>query len=234
MPNVRLKTTYARLSAPLLVLITFLCLGHVQAQCVTYSLNDKGDTLNCVDKKNFKQGPWVVHVDPLRGEPGYEEEGLYADDVKDGKWRRYSLQGDLIAVENYKWGSRDGLQEFFTPSGDRLREESWMAVDPKNPYDTVTVYDDPHNPFRSEKKVIKLDASSVKHGTWNYYDPSTGTVAKTERYVLGKLQDGLSGGMVQVASSDSARLAVPTEVQNYNKKNSGKKKVAVRTGETGY
>lgn len=226
MPTIRLKTS-SLLRTPLLLALLF-ALQSVEAQCVTYTIGDKGDTLNCVDTKNLRQGPWTIHVDPLRGEPGYEEEGVYVDGVKDGKWRQYDLAGDLIAVENYRYGSKDGLQEYFTNVGDRLREESWMSVNPKNPYDTVTVYDDPHNPFKSERKVIKLDASTVKHGTWLYFDPSTGTVAKTEKYVLGKLQDGAITQTAPAGVSDK-----PKEVQDYEKKNAGKKKIDIRTGETG-
>jgi len=201
------------------------------AQCATYKIGDKGDTLNCVDQKHEKQGPWVVHMDELRGEPGYEEEGLYYNDGKVGIWRRYDLQGDILAVENYKWGSKDSVQEYFSPSGDRIREESWLSVNPKNPYDTVTVYDDPHNPFRSNRRVVKLDGSTVKNGTWTYFDPSTGTVAKTERYVLGKLESAL-GGTASRTPSDSAGVKPPAEVEQYNKQNSGKKKIKIRTGET--
>jgi hypothetical protein len=228
MPIIRLKT-FSRPSAPfLLALISVFSLQQVSGQCVAYTLGDKGDTLNCLDKKDLRQGPWVIHVDALRGEPGYEEEGVFVDGVKDGKWRQYDLAGDLIAVENYRYGSKDGLQEYFTNVGDRLREESWMSVNPKNPYDTVTVYDDPHNPFKSERKVIKLDAATVRQGTWSYFDPSTGTVAKTEKYVLGKLQDG---GLTQTAPVGAGDK--PKEVEDYEKKNAGKKKINIRTGETG-
>lgn len=228
MPIIQLKTSFISPAPFLLALAAvFSAPDNVNAQCVTYTIGEKGDTLNCVDRKNLRQGPWVIHVDPLRGEPGYEEEGLFLDGVKDGKWRKYSLQGDLIAVENYKYGSKDGLQEYFTTVGDRLREESWMAVNPRNPYDTVTVYDDPHNPFKSEVKVIKLDASTVRHGTWSYFDPSTGTIAKTEKYVLGKLQDG------SITQTAPAAAAKPKEVEEYEKKNAGKKKINIRTGQTG-
>lgn len=213
------------------LVLLVLAAGGAKAQCIAYSLGDKGDTLNCVDRQHQKQGPWVVHVEELRGEPGYEEEGVYYNDGKIGIWRRYSLQGDILAVENYKWGSKDSTQEYFTASGDRLREENWMSVNPKNPYDTVTVYDDPHNPFRSNRRVVKLDGSTVKNGTWSYFDPSTGTIAKTERYVLGKLQADF-GGSTAKPRTDSAGAKPPAEVEQYNKKNSGKK-YKVRTGETG-
>ena len=42
-----------------------------------YMISVKGDTLNRVDKKGMKQGPWIVKMPDLRGEPGYEEEGFF-------------------------------------------------------------------------------------------------------------------------------------------------------------
>ena len=106
-------------------------------------------------------------------------------------------------------------------------------MNPKNPYDTVTVYDDPHNPFRSERKVVKLDGSTVKNGTWTYFDPSTGTVAKTERYVLGKLESALGGTATRTPSDRPQGQSRLQKWSNTTKQNSGKKKIKVRTGETG-
>ena len=83
------------------------------AQCVTYRLTDNGDTLNCKDKDAFKQGRWSIHVNEVRGEPGYEEEGLFKNDRREGKWRRFNLMGDLVAIENYRWGFKDGYQQYF-------------------------------------------------------------------------------------------------------------------------
>jgi len=47
------------------------------AQWKDYSISVKGDTINRVDMKGKKQGPWAIHVDELRGERGYEEEGYF-------------------------------------------------------------------------------------------------------------------------------------------------------------
>ncbi|HXL57136.1 MAG TPA: hypothetical protein VN958_12805 [Chitinophagaceae bacterium] len=77
-------------------------------QWKSFALGVKGDTLNRVDQNNLKQGPWVTHVESLRGEPGYEEEGVYKDGKKEGTWRMYNLMGDLLAKENYKWGYKNG------------------------------------------------------------------------------------------------------------------------------
>jgi hypothetical protein len=57
----------------LLIFILVLLFHHANAQYKTYIISIHGDTLNGIDNKGFKQGKWVVHVDPLRGEPGYEE-----------------------------------------------------------------------------------------------------------------------------------------------------------------
>jgi hypothetical protein len=99
----------------------------------SYIIGVKGDTLNRVDMKGLKQGPWVVHVDELRGERGYEEEGFFLNDKKDGTWRRFSLEGDLTAVENYRWGGKDGKSIYLTTQGSPIREESWKAVNPDSP-----------------------------------------------------------------------------------------------------
>ena len=221
--------------------IVFVCLMFsisANAQLKSFIVGVKGDTLNRVDQNGLKQGRWVSHVDALRGEPGYEEEGVYKDDKKDGVWRRYSLEGDLVAIENYKWGYKNGQCEYFNLFG-RVREESWKAIDPKNPYDTIDVPD--LNSDAVYKKVIKVDAFTVKHGTWNYYDPQTGALVKSEEYILDKLQDpskkktALGKTDSTGLKKDSAALSKmkPKEVLEYEKKNSGKKKIKVRDGATG-
>lgn len=211
-------------------------------QWKTYIISVKGDTLNRVDMHGKKQGPWVTHVDALRGEPGFEEEGYYNNDKKEGPWRKYSLMGDLIAVENFRWGNKDGKNVYFNNTGQLLREESWKAVNPDNPYDTVEVYDlnDPTKVI--DHRIIKLEGYSLKHGTWTYYDSFSGKVDKTERWYLDKPATGNSDddlAPIDVADntkakSDSAKkYPKPQAILDYEKKNK-KKKIKVRDGSTGY
>src|SRR4051812_43428886 len=110
-----------------LIIVALFLFGGIksEAQWKNYIISRKGDTLNRVDMKGLKQGPWSVHVDALRGEDGYEEEGFFKDDKKEGVWRRFTLEGDLIAYENYAYGMKDGKCTYFTISGEPLREESW-------------------------------------------------------------------------------------------------------------
>src|SRR3954468_10967872 len=108
----------------LLIVALFLSVRG-EAQLKNYIISAKKDTLNRVDLKGLKQGPWVVHVDNARGERGYEEEGYFIDNKKEGMWRKYSLEGDMIALENYRWGNLDGKSTYYTNMGDLVREESW-------------------------------------------------------------------------------------------------------------
>lgn len=214
--------------------IFLLFLGHqTQAQWKNYIISVKGDTLNRLDQLDKKQGPWVVRVDDLRGEPGYEEEGYFEDGKKTGLWRRYALSGDLIAMENYKWGEKDGKQQYYSKMGDLLREESWRATNPENPYDTVRV-PDPEVPDKWETKVVKLEVASVAHGVWKFYDPATGFIVKQETYFFGQPDKAGQAKKSTAQASDKAATQKPKHVEDWEKQNSGKKKVKVRDGSTGF
>src|SRR5688572_3991686 len=114
----------------LLVFLFLLVSVNTSAQLKSYIIGVKGDTLNRIDKNGLKQGKWINRYDQLRGEPGFEEEGVYKNDKKEGTWRRYTLIGDLIAVENFRWGNKDGKCQYFNGLGELLREESWKALNP--------------------------------------------------------------------------------------------------------
>ena len=216
------------------------------SQWKDYIISVKGDTLNRVDMKGKKQGPWTIHVDELRGERGYEEEGYFENDLRDGTWKRYSLEGVKIAEENYRWGKLDGKQQYFTYNGGLIRVENWRMMDPANQYDTVPVYDLKDPTKEIDRVIVKNDGMAMKHGRWTFYDPVWGTEQKTENYFMNKLQtddgamfsdDEIKPISITSSKSDtSGKKAVvkPREVLEYEKKNSGKKKIKVRDGSTGY
>lgn len=214
------------------------------SQWKDYSISVKGDTLNRVDLKGKKQGPWAIRVDDLRGERGYEEEGYFENDQKTGTWKKFSLEGVKIAEENYSWGKLNGRQQYFTYNGGLLREESWRAMDPKIAFDTVAVYDLKDASKIVNWVVVKNEGVSLKHGKWNYYDPREGTVEATEYYVMNKLRteddemiddEGIRPIDISKAKSDTAgkKVTKPQVILDYEKKNSGKKKIKVRDGSTG-
>ena len=211
-------------------LVAFLFfISAANAQYKSYKISVKGDTINIVDHNGLKQGKWVVHVDPLRGEPGYEEEGIYENDKREGTWRKYTLQGDFVTFENYKNGDKDGKWEFFSRFGDLEREENWRAYNPDQPYDTIPIYGTGNNEIISYK-VVKAQPYSVKDGTWTYYE--NGMIVKTEEYDRGHLQQ--PSKPESVATEEPMKKIVPKEVLEYRKKNSKKKTVKVIDGSTSY
>lgn len=232
----------------LLFLGIMLAFGvHGFSQLKSYTLSVRGDTLNRVDAKGLKQGPWIIKVENLRGERGYEEEGFFENGYKVGTWKRFALEnGVKIAEENYKWGKLSGKAKYYTYNGGLEREESWRAIDPKRLYDTVAVYDvnDPNKEI--DRVIVKNEGNSVKHGKWVYYDPIQGVVVETENYVLNRLTTedgglmdddikpiGLTKYTPSVDSAGKKNVAKPQAIMDFEKKNSGKKKVKVRDGSTG-
>ena len=220
------------------VIWVFFALQTQAQQWKSYVISVKGDTINCVDQKDRKQGKWVVRTEELRGEPGFEEEGIFENDKREGVWRKYNMSGDLIALNNYKWGYKDGKQQYFTNLGDLEREESWFAADPEHPIDTVEV-PDLYNPGKIETKIIKHEIAEVRHGTWKYYEPSTGFITKTERYFYGQLEKDLLGNGNKATTTSSTNTQTtnpntkkPKEVLDWEKKNAGKKKIKYKDGST--
>jgi hypothetical protein len=224
----------------LLVLPFILLYFSATAQYKSYKLTAKRDTINIVDQNGLKQGRWVSKMPGLRGEPGYDEEGIYRDGKKEGVWRMYTLVGDLYAVERYRWGNKDGISQYYNIAG-LMRQESWKAVNPDNPYDTIDV-PDLADPNKITRRVIKIEGTAVKHGTWKYFDAATGAITKTDTYFLDKLQDPnaqLFASGQAAAGADTAQVkakpaakAKPQAVLDFEKKNAGKKKVKVIDGRT--
>ena len=201
-----------------------------QAQWKDYTLNANGDTLNRIDKQDRKQGPWIHRYETVRGEPGYEEEGFYKDNRKEGEWRLFSLSGDLVGVENYRWGFKDGVCKYYSMHGDLRLEQGWKALNPDKLYDTIDVEDpDKFNSYR--QVVIKNEGAAIRHGVWKYYDSETGSLLRTETYVLGKLETEPTAAKTE--AGEKKTIAKPKEVLEFEKKNQGKKKVKVKDGSTG-
>jgi hypothetical protein len=204
---------------------------NASAQYKEYKLNAKGDTINAINKQGQKVGKWVVRIEEIRGEPGYEEEGVYKKNEKDGYWRRYNLEGDLIALEHYVLGGKEGLQQYFTYLGDLVREENWKGYNPDSPYDTIAMYGTGSNEI-VDYKIVKAEPYSVKDGEWRYFEPGSGRVIRTEQWARNNLV--VPGAPKQeVTTTDKAKKPEKTaEMLDWEKKHSGKKK-GLRDGRTG-
>lgn len=215
----------------LLILFSFFFLKNdLSAQYKKFEISSKGDTINGINQQGQKQGKWVLHIGELRGEPGYEEEGVFKNGVKDGFWRKYNLEGDLIGVEHFILGGKDGLQQYFTYLGDLVREENWRGFNPDDPYDTIAVYGTGSNEI-VDYKIVKAEPYSVKHGEWKYYEPGSGRLIKSEQWDRNNLVLP-NAPKAEVAKSKDKKPDKPAEMVEWERKNSGKKK-ALRDGQTG-
>ena len=90
--------------------------------------------------------------------------------------------------------------------------------------------------------MVKVETSSLKHGTWKYYNPAFGSLIHIENYVLDKLLIGNeTPNKLLTNSSDSLGLkplkdstkTIPKQVLDFEKKNKGKKQSKLRDGNTG-
>lgn len=221
---------------PVLIALIFLSAPAVFPQYKTFSLSPKGDTLNATDKKGLKQGKWVITVAELRGEPGYEEEGIYENDKKTGVWRKYNSTGDILSIENYRFGGKDGVQEYFNFLGELQRQEQWHAYNPDSPYDTIPVYGTGSNEIISYK-IVKAEQYSVPHGEWKFFEAG-GRLLKSDRYDRGRLLKENEEKKTEVAvakGTEAPKEKVKTkEILEYEKKYSQKKRKKMeRDGQTG-
>jgi len=151
----------------------------VSAQYKDFSLTQKGDTINATNNAGQKVGKWVIEVGEIRGEPGFVEEGVYKKGEKHGYWRKYSTLGDLLSVENYIYGGKAGLQQYFTFLGELEHEENWKGYNPDAPYDTIAVYGTGSGEI-VDYKIVKAQPYSVKDGEWRYYEG--GRLLRTEQW----------------------------------------------------
>lgn len=209
-------------------LIVLIIAVPVMGQWKDYKINANGDTLNRIDVIGRKQGPWLHRYETVRGEPGYEEEGWYTHNRKEGEWRLYSLMGDLVGTEFYKWGLKDSVCRYYNKHGELRLEQRWKALNPDKQYDTLII-EDPDKLDSYRTVIVKNEGASLRHGTWKYFDPELGTITRTESYTLGELDKQ------QTAAPAAAKKEVPKpkEVLEFEKKNAGKKRVRVRDGSTG-
>ena len=90
------------------------------------------------------------------------------------------------------------------------------------------------DPDKYEMKVVKVSATTVKHGNWRYYDAETGKLVKTESYLFDKLQDVKADGPKGGNNPSAATNNKPKEVIQFEKKIEKKKKVKIRDGTVQY
>ncbi|MGN6508485.1 MAG: toxin-antitoxin system YwqK family antitoxin [Chitinophaga sp.] len=160
---------------------------------------------NQTDAKGRKQGPWAEQVAPLRGEPGYTWEGIYNHGRKEGVWKKYSVDGDVMAEETFKFGVLDGLCKYYYPNGRISAVGNMLSVDIDGQKDTVVVVD----PVSGQESLTEVTRKgySVKHGEWKVYDEDGAMMRET--YDRGELSSSVIGNRPRQQSAPLPHEAVP-------------------------
>ncbi|MFD2887343.1 toxin-antitoxin system YwqK family antitoxin [Chitinophaga cymbidii] len=154
--------------------------------CVVLSAVAQDKRLTSTARKN---GPWVEQVPSIRGEPGYSWEGVYKNDRKEGVWKKYTVNGDLLAEETFKNGVLDGMCKYFYPNGKISATGMMLAIDIEGQKDTVIVIDPVTNEETFTEVVRK--GNSVRHGEWRVYDEDGNMMRET--YDRGELTNSVMG-----------------------------------------
>lgn len=164
---------------------------------------------NRTDAKKKKQGPWVEQVPSIRGEPGYTWEGVYKDGRKDGVWKKYTVNGDLLAEETFRNGALDGMCKYFYPDGKISATGMMLAIDIEGQKDTIRVID----PVTGEEAFVETTrkGNSVRHGEWRVYDEEGNMMRET--YDRGELSNSVMGNQRR-----ATQTPLPHEQQSGAKK----------------
>jgi antitoxin component YwqK of YwqJK toxin-antitoxin module len=217
----------------ILILLLIITVNEALAQYKSYEISLKGDTINATDPNGNKVGKWVSKKYELNDDYAYEEEGVYVDGKKHGYWRKYTEAGDLLAIEQFNMGEKEGLQKYFNFLGLLEREENWKIFQPNHEFDSIPIYGSNYTKIKGYQ-LLKAMPFSAKDGVWKYYDPETGIIIRTEKW-----ERNISLTPEQKRNNQIPAYVKPKEVKKteemnkWDKKNSGKKGV-LRDGQTGF
>lgn len=144
----------------------------------------EGSTLNKLDQRGNRHGMWLNTKEPRLGEPGVREFGKYEHGNKLGTWYKIDPKGDLVAIENYRNNVLDGEVKYYD-QGRLYCTGHYRGLNTRNAYDTIVVV----HPISQEEqyRVISTEQGTLRHGTWQYYDPANGRLLKLEEYQVDEL-----------------------------------------------
>ena len=148
----------------------------------------KGDTVNCIDKNNFKQGYWVEH------KPFSEDkiqEGNYIDGKKEGNWKSYYSGGILKSEITYKHGEKYGKAKIYFENGNLAEEGVWL----------IDKWVDKYKVYYQNGKLSYV---------WNYNEYGTRSGYQKYYYkngnikIEGKWEDGKENGVIREYYNDGS------------------------------
>lgn len=160
-----------------LLLLFLFCLS-----ATTYGQEKR--PVNQVDEQGNKHGVWYVKTPARMGEPATVETGNYDHGKRTGIWYMMDGKGEMMSVESYKNGLLHGDVKYFE-NGKVFCTGRFRSISSKKLRDTIVVVD----PITQEEtyKVINHEQGTKRHGTWRYFEPSTGQLLREEEYQVDEL-----------------------------------------------
>lgn len=167
-----------------IILIAFFMPLCCQVQAQKRPAKKEAEKVNQFDAQGRRHGMWVNIVDKRKGEEAYKEAGEYIGGRKSGLWYKMDEAGNMVAIENYKWGVLDGESKYFE-NGQVMVIGRYRGLNPDVEVDTIMVED----PVTDVQTLVPVrsDVHSVRHGTWRYYNERTGNIARIEEYQVDDL-----------------------------------------------
>ncbi|PZF74219.1 toxin-antitoxin system YwqK family antitoxin [Taibaiella soli] len=173
---------------------------------------DTGSKINFnqTDAKGKRDGMWYIHQPARMGEDSYSEFGSYDHGIKFGKWYKTDNDGELVAIETFKNNVLNGEVKYFD-KGHLYCVGHYRGLNPSQKYDTVMVVD----PVTGAQSLVSVlaERGSLKHGTWQYYDPLTGRLEKEQEY---QVDDLVYSKEFAMASVDSAYYKKKVQMLPHN------------------
>lgn len=169
---------------PILSTLLLAAALSVSAQTVKPSPSLPSGDVNKKDSKGKPDGMWVLSAPPRMGEPGFTEFGLYDHGHKAGVWYKMDGAGQLTSSETFRNNVLDGEAKYYE-NGRLTCIGYYRGLNPKYPFDTFYVTDpETHKEIR---RIIPTERSSLKHGTWRFYDADNGRLMREEDYQIDEL-----------------------------------------------
>lgn len=143
----------------------------------------KGD-INKKDANGKPNGMWLHTTAPRMGEGGTTEFGVYEHGNKAGLWYKLDGEGQLYAAETYRNNVLDGEVKYYE-NGRVTAIGYYRGLNPKYSHDTIYVTDPVSH--KETKRIIPTERSTLKHGTWRFYDADNGRLIREEEYQIDEL-----------------------------------------------
>jgi antitoxin component YwqK of YwqJK toxin-antitoxin module len=193
-----------------------------------FAQSKDGKEINQTDAQGKPNGLWYTSKPAMRGEPSEAIFGSYDHGQKMGLWYVSDGIGNLVSIETFKLGVRDGEAKYFE-NGHLTCIGHFRGLNPKVALDTVLVVD----PITADEKLVSVptERGSVRHGSWRFYDELSGRLVREEYYQIDEL---LYSKDFSISSTDSSHYQMrnqhlPHLDKNYKAPSRFKQKPATKT-----